>query len=133
VALRKPKNIKIRVYNATNRPGLADTVSTEFKNRGFQTQKPRDSKKAVDAVARLRFGPKAVGSAHLIRAYFLALPRENLQYDPKSKSDVVDVVIGSEFLQLATTTEVNQSLAAMGEPALPPGACPAPPPKDAAQ
>jgi hypothetical protein len=38
----------------------------------------------------------------------------------------VDVVIGTKFKQLATTTEVNQALAALGQPELPPGACPAP-------
>jgi hypothetical protein len=36
---------------------------------------------------------------------------------------VIDIVIGSEFRQLATTTEVNQSLVEVGEPTVPPGAC----------
>jgi hypothetical protein len=43
----------------------------------------------------------------------------------------VDIVIGSEFQQLATSTEVNQSLIEIGEPEVPPGACAAPPPKAA--
>ena len=38
----------------------------------------------------------------------------------------MDIVIGAEFQQLATSTEVNQSLVELGEPEVPPGACAAP-------
>ena len=38
----------------------------------------------------------------------------------------MDIVVGSGFKQLATSTEVNQSLVELGEPDLPPGACAAP-------
>jgi len=41
-------------------------------------------------------------------------------------------VIGNGFRQLATTTEVNQSLVEVGEPTLPPGACVKPVKKKAA-
>jgi hypothetical protein len=46
-----------------------------------------------------------------------------MTYNPKQKTAVIDIVIGNEFRQLATTTEVNQSLVEVGEPTLPPGAC----------
>jgi hypothetical protein len=131
VALPEPKDMKIKVFNATSNNGWGTQVSEDFKNRGFQTQKPDDSAKKVDKVAVLRFGPKTVGAAHLLRAYFLdeATP----QYDPKRTNDIVDVVIGTNFQQLATTTEVNQSLAAIGEAELPPGTCPAKPVDKAAK
>jgi hypothetical protein len=35
----------------------------------------------------------------------------------------VDVVIGNQFRQLATETEVRQSIAALGNPEPPPGTC----------
>ena len=76
----------------------------------------------------MRYGPEAVGSAWLLRAYFLN--QADAQYDAKRKGVVVDVVIGSSFQQLATTTEVNQSLVELGEPELPVGACVAPAKKD---
>jgi hypothetical protein len=38
----------------------------------------------------------------------------------------VDVLLGSKFQQLATSTEVNQSIAAKGSPRLEPGTCEAP-------
>jgi hypothetical protein len=124
----KPEQVTVKVYNGTDTPGLADSVTNEFKNRQFKTQKPAENKKKVEGVAVMRYGPEAVGSAWLLRAYFLN--QADGQYDPKRKGAVVDIVVGSEFQQLATTTEVNQSLVELGEPELPPGACAAPAKKD---
>jgi hypothetical protein len=126
-----PSEVTIKVYNGTDTAGLGESVTESFANRNFKTQKPAENKKKFKGVAQLRYGPQAVGAAHLLKAYFLA--RAEPQYDPKRKNAVVDVVIGSEFQQLATTTEVNQSLVELGEPEIPPGACAAPPKKAAAQ
>ena len=119
-----PEQVTVRVFNGTKTPGLADNVTNEFKNRRFKTQKPAENKKKFDGVAVMRYGPEAVGSAWLLRAYFLN--QAEPQYDDKRKGAVVDVVVGNGFQQLATTTEVNQSLVELGEPELPPGACVAP-------
>jgi len=122
IALREPKDVKINVFNATNRPGLATTIANDFQNRKFQVQKTGNAKKGLDEVAVLRYGPKAVGSMHLLRAYFL--DQATPEYDAKRQDDVVDIVIGNDFKQLATTTEVNQSLVELGgRPELPPGTC----------
>jgi hypothetical protein len=122
IALREPRDVKIKVFNGTDVPGRARALAEEFKNREFQVLQTGNAKAAVNEVAVLRYGPKAVGSAHLLRAYFLdeATP----QYDAKRKDDVVDVVIGRNFRQLATTTEMKQSLVELGgRPQLPPGTC----------
>ncbi|MGC5017683.1 LytR C-terminal domain-containing protein [Micromonospora sp. DT47] len=124
VRLREQKDVKINVYNATNQPGRAADVADDFRNRKFQVKKVGNAPKAVDEVAVLRYGPKGVGSAHLLRAYFL--DNADWDYDPKRKDDTVDVVLGSGFQQLATTTEVNQSLGDLGAPAAPEGSCPMP-------
>ena len=87
-------------------------------------QKPGESKTKFDRIAVITYGPKAVGDAQLLKAYFLGKAKP--QYDAKRTSDVVDIVIGAEYQQLATSTEVNQSLVELGEPELPPGACAAP-------
>jgi hypothetical protein len=129
ITLQEPKDVKIKVFNGTANAGWGTEVTNDFKNRGFQTDKPVDSSKPVDNIAILRFGPKTFSAAHLLRAYFL--DEAVLRYDPKRTSDVVDVIIGKRYQQLATTTEVNQSLASLGEPELPPGACPALPPEKA--
>lgn len=116
--------VKLRVLNGTRTAGVAERASEEFKNRGFTTQPPAESKSRYAKTAIVRYGPKAVGDAQWIRAFFLgeAVP----QYDPKRTTDVIDIVIGDQYQQLATDTEVNQSMAQLSEPELPPGACAAP-------
>ncbi|RFS47707.1 LytR family transcriptional regulator [Micromonospora craniellae] len=124
VTLRERKDVRIKVLNATDRPGLAASVGDEFRNRDFQVQKEGNQKKQVDDVAVLRYGPKGVGSAHLLRAYFLNAAA--YEYDATREDDVVDVILGNGFRQLATTTEVNQSLGDLGSPVAPPMTCPMP-------
>lgn len=131
VDLRLPdeKDIKINVYNATDRRGLAESIAAEFANRDFTVanqDKIRQAndplKKRVEGVAELRYGPKAHGAAWVVSAYFLA--EADLQIDLERSDDVVDVVLGDKFRQLATVTEVKQSLAGLGLPKPPAGTCP---------
>jgi hypothetical protein len=126
IRLREPKEIKINVYNGTDTQGLASSVADDFRNRQFQVLKTGNEpkKKGYDGVAVLRYGPQGIGSYHLLRAYFLneATP----EYDPNREGDVVDVVIGSGFKQLATITEVNQALTELGQPTLEDKTCAAP-------
>ncbi|MEU5904791.1 LytR C-terminal domain-containing protein [Micromonospora sp. NPDC047527] len=124
VTLHETKDVKINVLNATDEPGRAGAVADDFRNRKFQVQKVGNAPKGIDEVAVLRYGPKGVGSAHLLRAYFLN--NADYQYDEKRTDDVVDVVLGNGFQQLATTTEVNQSLGDLGAPQAPRGSCPSP-------
>jgi hypothetical protein len=117
------KNVKVKVFNATDSPGLARQVAEEFRSRKITVVAEANdpAAKRVDGVAVLRYGPKAVGAGWLVRAYFLN--KAELDFDINRKDDVVDVVLGSQFKQLGTTTEVNQALAAVGNPRLPPGTC----------
>ena len=116
-----PADVTVKIFNGTTTAGLADSVTNEFKNRRFQTQKPSESKTKYKGVAEIKYGPDAVGKAQLLRAYFLA--QSKMTYNAKRKGAVIDIVIGNQFRQLATTTEVNQSLVEVGEPTLPPGSC----------
>lgn len=115
--------VKINVYNATNTVELARNVAAEFTNRKFKVEKTgTDPKKQPDIVAELRYGPKAVGASQLLRAYFLNAVEED-GFDIKREDDTIDVIIGGEFKQLATPTEMRQAVAALGNPILPPGTC----------
>jgi hypothetical protein len=92
-------------------------------NRKFKVDKSGNDplKKAVTNVAALRYGPKAVGKAWLVRAYFLN--EAKIEFDIKRADDTVDVVLGTKYLELATQTEVKQALTQLGNPVLPPGTC----------
>ncbi|BCY10758.1 LytR C-terminal domain-containing protein [Actinoplanes sp. L3-i22] len=118
---KEASQVKLRVLNGTKTPGLAEAVSDEFKDRGFVMQPAKDNKTKVAQVAVIQYGPKAIGAAQWIRAYFLGEAKP--EYVPTRTTDVVDVVIGSKFQDLATFTEVNQSMAQIGTPSAPPGTC----------
>jgi hypothetical protein len=114
--------VKLRVLNGTATTGLADRVTADFKNRGFVMEKPGKNKSTVkDQVAIIRYGPGSVGAAQWIRAFFLSDAEP--EFNPARSTDVIDVVVGGRYRQLATFTEVNQSLAQLGEPTAPPGTC----------
>ena len=122
IRLPEPKDVKIKVFNGSGVTGQGQQVADDFRNRRFQVDKDVETtNRPVEAVAVLRYGPAAVGASHLLRAYFL--DEAKFEYNAKREGDVVDVVIGTEFRQLGTTTEVNQSIGALGNPLLPPGAC----------
>ncbi|QSB17390.1 LytR C-terminal domain-containing protein [Natronosporangium hydrolyticum] len=121
--LADPREIRINVYNATDQSGLASQVGEAFANRDFevveQGEDPRDTDGA--GVAVLRYGPQAVGAAHVLQAYFLNTA--TFEFDLEREDDVVDVVLGNGYRQLATPTEVRLSIAALGSPVPPPGTC----------
>ena len=113
--------VKIRVFNGSKTAGAAAQASQDFRYRGFRMQPPAESRSKLAAVAVVRYGPKTVGAAQWIRAHFLGEAQP--QFSLTRTSDVIDVVIGDRYRQLATRTDVNQSLAQLGEPELPPGTC----------
>jgi len=121
---REPAAVTVKVLNGTGKPGVAEDATEAFRTRRFRVQPPAGDRRRVKGVAVLRYGPDAVGSAQLIAAYFLG--RADMEYSAKRTGRVVEVSIGNAFQQLATMTEVNQSLAQLGEPLVPPGACAAP-------
>ena len=116
--------VTVNVFNGTKTNGLADKVANDLKYRGFVVKKtaPAPGKKAVNEIAIISYGPLAVGAAWLVSANFL-VDQATMDFDIDRKGADVDVTIGTKFQQLATTTEVNQSIAALGNPPLPPGTC----------
>lgn len=117
------KNVTLNIYNGTKEVGLAAKIGNELKNREFTVKKMENApgNKRYDGIAVIRYGPKAVGAGWLMQAYFLGEAEDG--FDIKRTDNTVDIIIGTQFQQLATTTEVNQSIAQLQEPVLPPGTC----------
>jgi hypothetical protein len=118
-----PAEVKLRVLNATGVPGTADFVAQGLAQFHYQVVETKDmvGDASFPEVAVLRFGPRAVGDAWLVRSNFPDPVR--LEFDPQRADDVVDVVVGQGFQFLRTTTEVNQAIAAAGRPTVPAGGC----------
>lgn len=119
--LRSYEEIKINVIDASGQD-IGARESENFANRGFQVEKTRVAKKVnEDEIAVLRYGPQTVGAAHVVQAFFLNEASRVFQID--RENDVVDVVLGARFQQLATETAVRQAIALAGDPELPAGTC----------
>jgi LytR cell envelope-related transcriptional attenuator len=119
----EPKDIKINVYNATDQPGLAQEVANELRARKFTVGQVGNDPlgKHTDEVAVLRYGPKTVGAAWVVRAYFLNEAAR--EFDLERSDDTVDIVLGSSFKKLATETEMRQALTAAGPAKLEKNTC----------
>ena len=121
-ALREPKDIRLKVTNASGTEGLALTVFVELGRRGFQMLGTAEGTVApVPQVAVIRFGPRTVGAAWLVKLYFDG--DVTTEYDARRSDDIVEIVLGQGFTQLRTITEVNQAVAAADPPTMPPGGC----------
>jgi hypothetical protein len=123
--LADAETIQLNVYNATDEVGLAKKVALEFKQRKFKVDPEKASNdplgKPVEGVAVLRYGPKMVGAAWVVRSYFLNDAVG--EFDPNRQEETIDVVLGPSFKKLATETEQRLSLASAGRAVPPKGTC----------
>lgn len=125
IKMPERNEVTINVFNGTSRVDLAQQLRGEFKTRGFNVNPPPTTPpeaKTYDQIALITYGPDAVGAAWLVSAYFL-VNEADMDFDIHRKGAEVDVLVGEKFLQLATSTEVNQSIAAIGNPGLEEGTC----------
>ena len=113
-----PSTVNLRVYNATDTAGLAQTVATALKERGFTVGEVANdtSGREVTGVGELRHGPRGTEKATFVRVF---IPDAG-DYPDTRADDTVDVVIGPDFNTLATPDQVAAALAPAQEAA---GAC----------
>jgi hypothetical protein len=104
-----PTTVTLRVFNATDRPGLAGTVATELQARGFVVAEIANDSADVDVtgVGELRFGPMGAEAADFVRVF---LPGATDRPDTRA-DDRVDLVIGPDFQSLAPADQVSAALA----------------------
>ena len=91
------EQVKVNVFNSTATVNLAASAVEDLRNRRFDVgtigNDPADLTKEV---ALLRYGPKAVGAAYLLRAYLLD-DRVTLAFDIDRQNSEVDLVLGGQF------------------------------------
>jgi len=111
-----PAKIRLRVLNGGASAQLARVAGVELRLRRF-TVLTEAAGPAVTGTT-LRYGPSAIGAATVMAA---ALPGHPVMtFDPTRGDDTIDLILGPGFPGLASTTELNQNLAAAGEPTAPP-------------
>ncbi len=104
-----PTTVDLRVFNATDTPGLAQTVASTLQSRGFVVSEVANdsSGREVTGVGELRHGPRGNDAAAFTHLF---LPGAGDFVDTRASS-TVDVVIGPEFTELATSDQVAALLA----------------------
>jgi hypothetical protein len=104
-----PAAVNLRVFNATDTPGLAQTVASSLQERGFVVDEIANdtSGRPVTGIGELRHGPRGNGAADFVRLF---LPGAG-DYPDTRATEVVDVVVGPEFTTLATPDEIAAALA----------------------
>ncbi|WP_346619061.1 LytR C-terminal domain-containing protein [Blastococcus montanus] len=106
-----PASVTVRVLNATDQGGLAQTVAGDLQARGFAvTEVANDpSSREVDGVGEIRHGPRGTDPARFLGVY---LPGAGTYQDTRATA-VVDVVLGPEFVfpdSLASPEAVTSAL-----------------------
>jgi hypothetical protein len=110
-----PTTVSLRVFNATDTAGLAQTVATSLQERGFVVDEIANdsSGREVTGVGELRHGPRGTDAADYMR---LVLPGAGDFLDTRA-TEQVDVVIGPEFTTLASAEDVAKALAPVADAA----------------
>jgi hypothetical protein len=103
-----PSALTVRVLNATDQQGLAQTVAKDLQARGFAVSEfGNDSTgRKISGVGEIRHGPRGREAAAYLKVY---LPGAADYLDTRATSSV-DLVLGPEFKQLATSDQVAATL-----------------------
>ncbi|MEV0010858.1 LytR C-terminal domain-containing protein [Streptomyces sp. NPDC047973] len=122
--LPKPAAIKVNIYNATPRSGLAKAAAAELKKRGFTIGKvdnaPAAYDKKVPGTGMLLGGTTAMNGSFPVLG--TQLPGAATKTDTRSTADV-DLIIGTKFKAFSTPTAAASALTALTKPAPAPSGC----------
>ncbi|MEZ0446947.1 LytR C-terminal domain-containing protein [Cellulomonas sp. ICMP 17802] len=108
--------ITVKVYNATNRVGLAGATAASLAERGFVIGAKETAAVRYDGTARIIFGTTGVAAAYTLAAQ---LDGAVLILDPRTDPSV-DLALGAEFAELKPVEQVTLDPAA---PLVAPAGC----------
>jgi len=108
IALPNPRTIKVNVYNATARRGLARATSLELAARAFVVGTVANDplNKVIQGTAEIRYGPRGARAAKVVAAQ---VPNPVMVPDTR-KDASVDFVVGELFSSLNTIVQAQAQL-----------------------
>lgn len=122
-ALPKPAGIKVNVYNATTRSGLAKTAAEELKKRGFTIGEvgnaPKEYDKKVPGPGVLLGAPAAADGSFTVLG--TQLPGTVQKTDTRKTAEV-DLILGTKFKAFSTPAEATAAMTALTKPSPAPSA-----------
>ncbi|MFV2118758.1 LytR C-terminal domain-containing protein [Streptomyces sp. Act-28] len=114
VALPKPADITVNVYNATPRSGLAKTTADELRKRGFTIGKVGNAPAAYDK--KVPGTGVLLGARNAAKSAFPVLGTHlkgaAVKTDARPTADV-DLIIGTAFTSLAAPQDATASMTAL--------------------
>lgn len=107
--LPRSSKVKVNVWNATDRVGLASDVAKVLNARSFTIKKvDNDPLGAVlEGVGQIRYGVNGRANAELLAFYF---PGAILVQDDRPKK-VVDIALGNAFTEIAGEAQIAAAMA----------------------
>lgn len=119
VQLPEAGSVRVNVYNATRKAGLAAATAMELEARGFQVRKVANDPTGarVDGVAEIRYGPAAEDGAKLVAYQF---PGARMILVGRTGKRV-DIALGDAFTAMPTVADVAAALASPSPSASGPG------------
>ncbi|MFC7306098.1 LytR C-terminal domain-containing protein [Streptomyces monticola] len=122
-ALPKPGQIKVNVFNATPRSGLAKETADELKKRGFAIGKVGNAAKEFDKKVKgagILLGAKSAADSGfpVLGAQLAGAER---QTDDR-KGPEVDLILGKDFASLTKKEDAEKALADLAKPSPAPSA-----------
>lgn len=116
-ALPKPAGIKVNVYNATTRSGLAKAAADELKKRGFAVGEvgnaPEAYDKKVPGPGVLLGAPTAADGSFTVLG--TQLPGAVRKTDNRRTAEV-DLILGTKFKAFSTPAEATAAMTALTKP-----------------
>ncbi|MFG2195724.1 LytR C-terminal domain-containing protein [Streptomyces sp. NPDC048639] len=123
VALPKPGEITVNVYNATKRSGLAKQTADELKKRGFKIGKVGNAPAAYDK--KVKGTGVVLGAQNATDGPFKVLGTQlagaTSEADKRTGKDV-DLIIGDAFKSLAEQHAADDALVSLTSPSPKPSA-----------
>ncbi|MFH9611567.1 LytR C-terminal domain-containing protein [Streptomyces sp. NPDC017448] len=117
-ALPKPASIKVNVYNATTRSGLAKDAAAELKKRGFTIGEVGNASKEYDkkvpGTGVLLGAPAAKNGNFTVLGAQLTGAVEKTD---TRKTAEVDLILGTKFKAFTTPQQATAAVAALTKPA----------------
>ncbi len=117
-ALPKPAAIKVNVYNATTRSGLAKDAAEELKKRGFTIGEVGNASKEYDkkvpGTGVLLGAPAAKNGGFTVLGTQLAGAVEKTD---ARKTGEIDLILGTKFKAFSTPQEATAAMTALTKPA----------------
>ena len=103
-----PSTLSVRVYNGTDRGGLAQEVAAQLQARGFVVEEIANdpTEREVTGTGEVRHGPRGNDAARYLALF---LPGAGDFLDTRATA-TVDLVVGPDFTALASPEEVAATL-----------------------